>query len=93
LKDAYLVTRAKRRMLALEDQESIILERIPIMPLKTGKRLVIEGPSAPPPTETSHEASELEPKEEEIPILSQPPPKDDGDPSLIPKEEPHMTKE
>jgi hypothetical protein len=31
---------------------------------------------------------ELEPKEEEIPILSQPPPKDDGDPSLIPKEEP-----
>jgi hypothetical protein len=35
----------------------------------------------------------LEPKEEEIPLLSQPPPKDDGDPSLIPKEEPQMTKE
>jgi hypothetical protein len=93
LKDAYLVTRAKRRMLALEDQEPIILEGIPIMPLKTGKRLAIEGPSAPPPTATSHEASELEPKEEEIPLLSQPPPKDDGDPSLISKEEPQMTKE
>jgi hypothetical protein len=93
LKDAYLVTRAKRRMLALEDQEPIILEGIPIMPLKTGKRLAIERPSAPPPTATSHEASELEPKEEEIPILSQPPPKDDGDLSLIPKEEPQMTKE
>jgi hypothetical protein len=32
LKDAYLVTRVKRRMLALEDQEPIILEGIPIMP-------------------------------------------------------------
>jgi hypothetical protein len=46
LKDAYLVTRVKRRMLALEDQEPIILEGIPIMPLKTGKRLAIEGSSA-----------------------------------------------
>jgi hypothetical protein len=36
---------------------------------------------------------ELEPKEEEIPLLSQPPPKDDGDPSLIPEEEPQMMKE
>jgi hypothetical protein len=67
LKDAYLVTRVKRKMLALEDQESIILEGIPIIPLKTGKKLVIEGPSALPPTETSHEASELEPKEEKNP--------------------------
>jgi hypothetical protein len=67
LKDAYLVTRVKRRMLALEDQEPIILEGIPIMPLKTGKRLVIEGPSALPPIETSYEASELEPKKEKNP--------------------------
>jgi hypothetical protein len=93
LKDAYLVTRAKRRMLALEDQEPIILEGIPMMPLKTGKRLAIEGPLAPPPTTTSHEASELESKEEEIPLLIQPPPKEDGDQPLIPKEEPQMTKE
>jgi hypothetical protein len=57
------------------------------------KRLAIEGPLAPPPTATSNEALELEPKVEEIPILSQPPPKDDGDLSLILKEEPHMTKE
>jgi hypothetical protein len=49
LKDAYLVTKSKRRMLALEDQEPIILEGIPIMPLKTGKRLAIEGPSASHP--------------------------------------------
>jgi hypothetical protein len=41
-------------MLALEDQESIILEEIPIMSLKTGRKLDIEGPSTPPPTETSH---------------------------------------
>jgi hypothetical protein len=88
LKDAYLVTRAKGRMLALEDQEPIILEGIPIMPLKTGKRLAIEGPLAPPHTTTSHEASELESKEEEIPLLSQPPPKDDGNLPLFPKEEP-----
>jgi hypothetical protein len=93
LKDAYLITRAKRRMLALEDQEPIIFKGIPIMPLKTGKRLAIEGPSAPPPTTTSHEASELESKEEEIPLLTQPPPKDDGDPPLSPKEESQMTEE
>jgi hypothetical protein len=55
--------------------------------------LAIEGPSAPPPTETSHEALELEPKEEEIPLPTQPPPKDDGDPPLNPKEEPQMTEE
>jgi hypothetical protein len=42
------------------------------MPLKIGKRLEIEGPSAPLPTATSHEALELEPKEEEIPLLTQP---------------------
>jgi hypothetical protein len=63
------------------------------MPLKIGKRLVIEGPSALPLIETSHEASELEPKEEKIPLLTQPPPKDDGDPSLSPKEEPQMIEE
>jgi hypothetical protein len=54
LKDAYLATRAKRRMLVLEDQEPIILEGIPIMSPKIGRRLDIEGPSAPLPTETSH---------------------------------------
>jgi hypothetical protein len=38
LKDAYLVTRAKRRMLTLEDQEPIILEGVPIMSIKTRKK-------------------------------------------------------
>jgi hypothetical protein len=59
LKDAYIVTRAKRRMLALEDRELVILEGIPIT--SPGRRLYLEGPSAPLPTETSHEALEPEP--------------------------------
>jgi hypothetical protein len=58
-------------MLALEDQEPIILEGIPIMSLKIERRLDIEGPSAPPPTKTSHDALESEPtKEEELPLLT-----------------------
>jgi hypothetical protein len=73
LKDAYLVTRAKRRMQALEDREPMILERIPIMSLNTERRLDVEGPSAPPPIEISHEDLDLEPnKEENIPSPSHP---------------------
>ena len=45
LKDAGI----KRRMLAVEDQEPIILKGIPIMSLKTKRRMDIEGPSAPHP--------------------------------------------
>jgi hypothetical protein len=59
LKDAYLVTRAKRRMFALEGHEPIILEGIPIM--SPGRRMDAAGPSAPP-TEASHEVSEIEPE-------------------------------
>ena len=89
LKDAYLITRIKRRMLAEEDQEPIVLKGIPIMSLKTKRKMDIEGPSAPPPTEASHEALELEPsKKEGFPLLTQPPPKEDGDPPFSPKEEP-----
>ena len=73
-------------MLASKDQGPMILEGFPI-----GRKLDIEGPSAPPPTETSHEALELEPtKEEEFPVLTQPPPKEYGDPPFSPKEEPQM---
>jgi predicted DNA-binding protein len=69
LKDAYLVTRAKRRIQALQDREPMILEGIPIMSLNIERRLDVEGPSAPPPTEISHEALELEPnKEENVPL-------------------------
>jgi len=71
LNDTYLVTKIKRRTLALEDQEPIILEGIPIMSLKIGRKLDIEGPLAPLPTETSHKALELDPtKEEEFPLLT-----------------------
>jgi hypothetical protein len=68
MKDAYLVTSAKRRIQALEDREPMILKGIPIMSLNTERRLDVEVPLAPPPTEISHEALELEPsKEENIP--------------------------
>ena len=73
------------------DQEPIVLEGIPIMSLKTKRKLDIEGPLAPPPTETYHKALELEPsKEEGFPLLTQPPSKEDGDPPLSAKEEPQM---
>jgi hypothetical protein len=46
----------------------MILKGIPIMSLNTERRLDVEVPLAPPPTEISHEALELEPsKEENIP--------------------------
>jgi hypothetical protein len=87
LKDAYLVTRAKRRMQALEDREPMILEGIPIMSLNTERRLDVEGPSAPP-TEISHEALELEPNKEENIPLTQPSAKDDVDPPPSPRDGP-----
>jgi regulator of protease activity HflC (stomatin/prohibitin superfamily) len=93
LKDAYLVTRAKRRMQALEDREPMILEGIPIMSLNTERRLDVEGPSAPPPTEISHKALELEPSKEENIPLTQPPPKDDVDPPLSPRDGRQMSEE
>jgi hypothetical protein len=87
LKDAYLVTRTKRRMLALKDQEPIIFDGIPIMSL--GRRTDVAGPSTPPPIEASLEASELE----HLLPLTQPPPKDDVDPPLSQVEEPQVPEE
>jgi hypothetical protein len=52
LEDAYLATRAKRRTLATERQEPLILEGIPIHPLERG-RTGVAVPPAPPPTEVS----------------------------------------
>jgi hypothetical protein len=46
LEDAYLVTRAKRRTLAMERQEPLILEEIPVHPPE--RRTT--GIAAPPPT-------------------------------------------
>jgi hypothetical protein len=50
LEDTYLATRAKRRMLALERQEPLILEGIPVPPLER-RRTGVAIPPAPPPTE------------------------------------------
>jgi hypothetical protein len=56
LEDAYLATRAKRRTLATESQEPLILEGILVHPLERRRTGVAVSP-APPPTE----ASEIEP--------------------------------
>jgi hypothetical protein len=71
LEDAYLATRAKRRTLAMERQEPLILEGIPVHPLER-RRTGVAVPSAPPPTE----ASEIEPF---VP-LTQPVPGEKADP-------------
>jgi hypothetical protein len=52
LEDAYLATRAKRRTLATERQEPLILEGIPVHPLERRRTGVVVPPS-PPPTEAS----------------------------------------
>ena len=70
LREAYLVTRAKRRTLAAERQDVPILEGIPIHSLE-GRRTDVAVPPAPPPSEVS----EVEPL---IP-LTQPLPREDVD--------------
>ena len=47
LGEAYLVTRAKWRMLATERQDSLIVEGIPVHPLE--RRTGVAVPPAPPP--------------------------------------------
>ena len=71
LREAYLVTRAKRRTLAAERQDAPILEGIPIHPPER-RRMGVAAPLAPPPSEVS----EVEPL---IP-LTQPSPREDADP-------------
>ena len=71
LGEAYLVTRAKRRMLAAERQDSSILEGIPVHPPERRRTDVAVSP-APPPSEVS----EVEPL---IP-LTQPLPREDAYP-------------
>jgi hypothetical protein len=75
LEDAYLVTRAKHRTLAIEKQEPLILEEIPIHPLERRRT----GIAAPPPTEAL--------KVESLPPLTQPPPQG-ADPQPSAAEEP-----
>jgi hypothetical protein len=76
LEDAYLITRAKRRTLATERQEPLILEGIPVHPPERRRT----GIAAPPPME----ASEIEP----LLPLTQPPPQEVADPQPSAAEEP-----
>ena len=71
LGEAYLVTRAKRRTLAAERQDPLIVEGIPIHPPKR-RRTSVAVPPAPPPSEVL----EVEPL---IP-LTQPLPREEADP-------------
>jgi len=67
LKDAYLVTQAKRKMITMDSQQHPVLDGIPVtFALKPD-----EGPSAPPPTEVSREVSEPDAAEEEPLPLTQ----------------------
>jgi hypothetical protein len=76
LEDAYLVTRAKRRTLATERQEPLILEGISVHPLERRRT----GIAAPPPTEAL--------KVESLPPLTQPPPQEGANPQPSAAEEP-----
>ena len=70
LREAYLVTRAKRRMLAAERQDAPILEGIPIHP-PARSRTGVAAPPAPPPSKVS--------EEEPLIPLAQPLPHEDVD--------------
>lgn len=67
LKDAYLITQAKSRMITVDGQQHPVLDGIPI----TFARSPDEGTSAPPPTEVSREISEADAAEEEPLPLTQ----------------------
>ena len=71
LGEAYLVTRAKRRTLAAERKDPLILEGIPVH-LPERRRTGVAVPLAPPPSEVS----EVEP----LLPLTQPLPKEEADP-------------
>ena len=71
LGEAYLVTRVRRRTLAAEQQDPLIVEGIPIH-LPERRRTGVAVPPAPPPSEVS----EVEPL---IP-LTQPLPREEADP-------------
>ncbi|CAO2047600.1 unnamed protein product [Urochloa humidicola] len=67
LKEAYLATQARRRKITMDGQQHPVLEGIPVA--FVGKP--DEGPSAPPPTEASREASEFDMAEDEPLPLTQ----------------------
>ena len=69
--EAYLVIRAKHRMLAAERQDHLILDGIPVHPPER-RRTIVVVPSAPPPLEVS--------KVESLLPLTQPLPSEEADP-------------
>ena len=71
LGEAYLVTRTKRRTLAAEWQDPLIVEEIPVHPPER-RRTSVAVPLAPPPSEVS-EVELLVP-------LTQPLPREEADP-------------
>ena len=71
LGEANLVTRAKRRTLATERQDPLIMEGIPVHPPER-RRTGVVVPPAPPPLEVS----EVEP----LLPLTQPLPREEADP-------------
>ena len=54
LGEAYLFTRTRRRTLAVDRQDALILEGIPIHPPKR-RRTSVAAPPAPPPLEVLEE--------------------------------------
>ena len=70
LGEAYLVTRAKQRTLAVEGQDPLIVEGIPVHPPE--RRTGVAVPPAPPPSEVS----EVEP----LLPLTRPLPREEADP-------------
>ena len=77
LKDFYLVTRAKRRTLTLEERECPILDGIPIASIEKIQEAIVDVPPVPPPTDVSQVIFEIGSVDgEEILPLTQPPPGD-----------------
>ena len=71
LGEAYLVTRAKQRTLAIERQDPLIVEEIPVHPPER-RRTSVAVPPAPLPSEVS----EVEP----LLPLTEPLPREEADP-------------
>ena len=71
LREAYLITRTKRRTLAAKRQDPLTLKGIPVHPPER-RRTGVAVPPAPPPSEVSEVESLLP--------LIQPPPREEADP-------------
>jgi len=66
-KEAHLVGRARRRMQVLEDEDPLVLDKIPVAQ-GSGKRKSPSALVAPPPTEVSPKTSDSEAAEDPLPL-------------------------